>query len=186
MSTLLKTGVRLINLLELAGIILVLLMAFSFQFIFKELPYPLCLLQRVGMVGIAFGFLLNLRYGLRPSHYCIALLSALFTAFVALRQIALHVVPGTGSYGSAIFGLHMYTWSFIISMIIVIYTTITLGIDQQYLTKQKPGVIWKTIAHLLFICLLFIAVANVVSTFSECGIGQCPDNPTHYFAAKNG
>ena len=31
----------------------------------------------------------------------------------SLRQISLHVVPGTGSYGSALFGMHFYTWAFV-------------------------------------------------------------------------
>lgn len=174
-----KAIVTTFNLLELAFILLVLLMALGFQFVLKELPCPLCLLQRVGLLGIAFGFLLNLRYGLRPSHYAISLLSALFTAFVALRQVALHIVPGTGSYGSAIFGLHMYTWSFIIAMAIVLFNVILLSFDREYL-RVDHAFQWKKLSHLLFICLLIVAAINLASTFAECGIGQCPDNPTHY------
>lgn len=174
-----KAIVTTFNLLELAFIILVLLMALVFQFVLKELPCPLCLLQRVGFLGIAFGFLLNLRYGLRPSHYGLSLLSALFTAFVALRQVALHVVPGTGTYGSAIFGLHMYTWSFVIAMAIVLFNVILLSFDREYLSV-KQAIRWKKLSHLLFICLLIVAAINLVSAFAECGLGQCPDNPTQY------
>jgi disulfide bond formation protein DsbB len=171
---------RLFNSLEVVGIILVLLLAFSFQIIFHELPCPLCLLQRVGFIGIAFGFLLNLRFGLRPSHYAIVILSALFTSFVALRQIALHVAPGTGAYGTTVFGLHMYTWSFVISMLIILVTTILLSIDRQYQKSGNRKTQFKFLTHALFVVTLLIILANATSVFLECGIRQCPDNPTQY------
>lgn len=81
------------NAAELAGIFLVLTVALVLQMFFHEVPCTLCLLQRVGFIGIALGFLMNLRFGFYPSHYALVILSALFTSFVALRQIALHVVP---------------------------------------------------------------------------------------------
>lgn len=171
---------RWLNALELAGILLLLVMAFTFQFVLHELPCPLCLLQRVGFLIISVGFLLNLRFGLRPSHYALSLLGALFTAFVALRQMSLHIVPGSDSYGSSIFGLHMYTWSFIVSMLIVIFTTIILGFDIQYLKAEPAPKCFKPIVHILFILLLGMAIMNFISVLVECGLNECPDNPTHY------
>ena len=88
-----------LNALTIAGIVILLMMAFTFQFLFGELPCPLCLLQRIGFLITSVGFILNLRYGLRPSHYALALLGSLFTVFVALRQIALHILPGDLGYG---------------------------------------------------------------------------------------
>jgi disulfide bond formation protein DsbB len=171
---------RLANLFEVAGVFIVLAMAFYLQFVFNELPCPLCLLQRFGFMAIAFGFLLNLRFGFRPSHYAIILLSSLFTAFVAMRQIALHVIPGTGSYGSAIFGMHLYTWSFICAMLIVISTSLLLGVDRQYLAKVRKKDLWQYVVHILFALLVFLVIANIVSTICECGFAACPDNPTRY------
>lgn len=171
---------KLSNVVELIGVLILLLLAFDFQFVLHELPCPLCLLQRLGFLGVAFALLMNVRYGQKPSHYALAQLFALFTAFVALRQIALHVVPGTGSYGSAIFGLHMYTWSFVIAMLLVVVTAISLGVDRQYI---DPKAIFKhtgKVAHVLFALTLFLCAANVISVFTECGLKQCPDNPTHY------
>lgn len=171
---------RFLNIIELAGVIVMLFLAFAFQILFKELPCPLCLLQRVGFLGIAFGFLLNLRFGLRPSHYAIVIISALYTSFVALRQIALHVVPGSGVYGNAIFGLHLYTWSFIIAMVIMIATTLMLGVDRQYLQPDKKNGRSKIITHSLFFVFTLLVITNLVSVLFECGIKQCPDNPVHY------
>jgi disulfide bond formation protein DsbB len=174
---------RALNTLELAGIIAMLFMAFAFQVILNELPCPLCLLQRVGFLGIAFGFLLNLRFGLRPSHYSVVLISAILTSFVALRQISLHVLPGSGTYGNAVFGLHLYTWSFIVAMLVIITTTLQLGVDRQYHkpnTKKIQNMKSRYLTHGLFIVLSLLILTNLVSVLLECGIEQCPDNPVHY------
>lgn len=136
---------RFCNAAELIGILLVLALAVLWQVIYKELPCPLCLLQRLGFFGVALGFLLNLRFGLRPSHYAIVLFSALFTAFVALRQIALHVVPGSGSYGSAILGMHLYSWSFVAAMAIILVTILLMSVDRQYQAARKTHIRWRHI-----------------------------------------
>lgn len=175
-----KTIERFLNICEIAGLILVLFMAFAFQALLHELPCPLCLLQRVGFTAVAFGFLLNLRFGLRPSHYGLALLGAIFTAFVAVRQILLHIVPGTGAYGSAVFGLHFYTWSFIVAVLIILFTVIMLSFDRQYKPAHVTNGRWKKFTHVMFALVLLFALANAVSTYLECGFKQCPDNPTHY------
>lgn len=171
---------RIGNGLELLGVMLVLFIASIMQFYLKELPCPLCLLQRVGFLGIAFGLLLNLRFGLRPSHYGIVLISALFTSFVALRQVALHVLPGSGFYGDAVLGLHLYTWCFIISMAIVIGTVCMLSIDRQYQLAHKVKLRYSKLTHSLFVITLTIIFLNVISVFLECGFKACPDNPTNY------
>lgn len=177
-SVVIKFINRLLNALELCGIILVIITACIFQFFYHELPCPLCLLQRLGFFLMALGFLLNLRFGLRPSHYALVILSALFTAFVALRQIALHVVPGTGDYGSAIFGMHMYTWSFIICMIVILFSTVLLSIDRQYLPVTLP---LKRVRHtatwVLLGFVLILGVVNFAGVMSICGFNRCPDNP---------
>lgn len=171
---------RLCNAIELAGVCLVLLMASSFQYLLNELPCPLCLLQRVGFFCIAFGFLLNLRFGLRPSHYSIVILSAVFTSFVALRQIALHVVPGTGSYGSAFLGLHLYTWSFIACIMIIIVTAFLMGFDRQYYGPRSVNGKLQWLVHLLVVGLILLLALNIINVYAECGFMQCPDNPTEY------
>lgn len=174
---LVKTIEKIFNMLELSGIAIMLILAFAFQIIFHELPCPLCLLQRLGFLGVALGFLMNLRFGLRPSHYAISLFSALFTSFVALRQIALHVVPGTGTYGDAILGLHLYTWSFIISMAIVLSTTIMMGFDRQYQTNINNNKHFKRLTDVFFAVIVLLLVANITSVFMVCGFSECPENP---------
>lgn len=179
-SAKIKTLENLCNSLEATGVAVILLMAFALQVVLNELPCPLCLLQRIGFFMIALGFLMNLRFGLHPSHYAMVILGCVYTSLVALRQIALHVIPGTGSYGSAIFGLHLYTWSFIVSVVILVVTTFLMSVDRQYLVPVKKKNNMHLVINSLFIILVLLLVINIISVFYECGLSQCPDNPTSY------
>lgn len=169
-----------LNLVEILGIFIVLCLAGLFQLIYHELPCPLCLLQRVGFIGICVGLLMNLQFGAKPAHYSLTLLSALLTSWIALRQIALHIVPGTGSYGDPIFGFHLYTWSFILSTCTLLYTAMILAFQQQYITEKPTSKFIIFFTQLCFILVLAITVLNGISTVLECGFHYCPDNPTRY------
>lgn len=156
-----------LNLLDLLGISLVLIVAFVYQFALHELPCPLCLLQRLGLFGIAFGVVLNLRFGTRVSHYAISCLSAIFMGAVAVRQILLHIDPNSGDgFGSAVFGLHMYTWSFLIAVVFIVVTLLCMLLEKQF-TKFKMQ-IPKFEKHLITFAIalfLILIVANVVMVF---------------------
>lgn len=171
---------NLANLFELSVVIGILILAFLFQLLFHELPCPLCLLQRAGFLCIAFGFLLNLRYGPRPSHYAIVLVSSLYTSFIALRQIAFHVIPGTGSYGDPVLSLHLYTWTYIITMVILTVTSIILGFDEQYQARIISNTYLRIITNILFTLVCLTLIINIVSVILECGLAGCPENPVAY------
>ncbi len=117
---------RALNLLDLIAVCGILLVALYIQIFWGEEPCPLCLLQRVGMVGVGVGLLMNLKFGISSRHYALSLLNALFGAAVALRQITLHIIPGEPAFGSPIFGLHLYTWSFIGFVAMMLYITLLL------------------------------------------------------------
>ena len=93
---------RSLDTAALYGICAVLIVAFYYQFALGELPCPLCALQRVGFIVAGTALILNLRSGHAPAHYGLVLLTAVAAGAASLRQIALHVVPGSGSYGSAL------------------------------------------------------------------------------------
>jgi disulfide bond formation protein DsbB len=170
---------RIANTLTILFLLGVLYCASGLQFLYNELPCPLCILQRLGFFCIIFTLLLNLKFDFRPSHYAMALLSALFTAFVALRQIALHIIPGTGAYGKALLSFHLYTWSFIIAMGILILTALLLSLDKQYIQDSIPKR-WRRITKILFFLTFLILLINIVSLFMMCGFNLCPDNPVLY------
>lgn len=169
---------KLGNYFELSGVVLALAIALFLQIAYREMPCPLCLLQRLGLFMVAFGFLLNLKFGSKPLHYTVILLSALFTSFVSLRQIALHVVPGTGAYGKPFLGLHLYTWVFIISMLLLVGTSLLVGL--QKLPSQVNTQARKKLVNAFFVIVVVLLSANIFGVFTECGLAPCPDNPVKY------
>ncbi|MCO1333754.1 disulfide bond formation protein B [Microbulbifer sp. OS29] len=173
---------RNLNALGMVIICGVLALTEYFQLIGGEMPCPLCLLQRAGLVGVLFGLLLNLIYGPRPQHYSLAMLAALLGAATALRQISLHVIPGTPGYGGPLMGYHYYTWAFLLFCLIITGIAIISAFEKQYKkptfisfrNQSQPG---KTAIVITFA----IVATNILVTFAECGPSICPDNPDDYW-----
>jgi disulfide bond formation protein DsbB len=171
-----------INAFGVLGICGVLLGAYYIQFVEGEFPCPLCLLQRLAMLGVAFGAMLNLRYGIHTRHYWVSLLSAIFGASVSIRQILLHIDPSDSGYGSPVLGMHLYTWAFIVFAVVILLIGIMMFFETQFEdsseNRSAKSIGWFIKA--VFFLVVLIAAVNVVTTFLECGLGQCPDNPTSY------
>lgn len=90
---------RLINIVALLALLGVLAGSLFLQFGVGEQPCPLCLVQRSGMVGLALGPIMNLLWGLKPSHYAISILAALVGAAGSTRQILIHIAdPNDAGY----------------------------------------------------------------------------------------
>ncbi|QIB34869.1 disulfide bond formation protein B [Ancylobacter pratisalsi] len=176
---------RVLNGLGVLAISAVLVFAFFDQFVGGDLPCPLCILQRVGFVGVGFGLALNLRFGPRPSHYGVAILSAVAGGDISVRQTLLHIVPGTGTYGEAFFGLHFYTWGVVLSCLIVVGCALLLLFDRQFEPSDSPPRAFGAFAFGAFGLVALLTLANGVSTVLECGGGLCPDNPTHYLLLQD-
>ena len=171
---------RFLNALQIYVLVGILGGALYFQLGLGENPCPLCLLQRMGMMGVMCGAVLNLRNGLRPQHYGLVILAALFGAGTATRQILLHIVPGTGGYGEPVMGLHLYTWSFIAEICNLIGVGVMLlmyGVGETALrgASDEPAKMshFENVA-----CLLAIGITafNVILTLRECGLTACCEN----------
>ncbi len=132
---------------------------------------------------VMFGFLLNIVYGTEQRHYGVILVGALFGAATALRQVSLHVIPGTPGYGSPILGMHYYTWAFVIfAMTIAGVALLLLLWNKEWSDEHYQMSMFGRVVCILAI----VAVAiNVGSTFIECGPYQCPDNPVSYWLLDN-
>jgi len=171
-----------INSYAVLGICGVLLGAYYIQFVEGEFPCPLCLLQRLAMLGVAFGAMLNLRYGIHTRHYGVSLLSAIFGASVSIRQILLHIDPSDSGYGSPVSGMHLYTWALIVFVVAIFLIAVMMFFEGQF-EKNADNKSTSNLSRFIkavFFLVVLIAAANVVTTFLECGLGQCPDNPTSY------
>ena len=128
-----------LNRAGLAGICLSLLIAFYYQLALGEIPCPLCMMQRVGLMMVGFGFFMNLRFGPRASHYSIIIVSALVGATASLRQVLLHVTPGSGFYGSSLFGYHLYTLGFITFVTCILTAAVLMALDRDRLSASAPA-----------------------------------------------
>lgn len=169
---------RLLNAFGLMALDTVLVLAFIDQIWFRDLPCPLCILQRAGFMAAGFGIALNLIFGPRPSHYGMVLFGVLVGGAISVWQIMLYVVPGTGSYGNAIFGLHLYTWALMAFVLMLLGTAIMLMFDRQFVGSGHLSPPWRVLSVSAVTLLGLLAVGNVVSTLFICGLGTCLDIPS--------
>lgn len=170
---------RGLNLLGLAGICGILLVAFMWQLAFNDLPCPLCLLQRVAFVMVGIGLLLNVRFGPSPLHYGMIVLSTLGGAFAAGRQVILHIAPGDAGYGPPFLGLHFYTWALILFVAFMAWSGVMLMLDRRCSDQPDARPVSGVARAIMWLFFLLVA-GNMASTLLECGFGSCPDNPVSY------
>ncbi len=156
------------------------IVAFVDQLAWGALPCPLCLLQRAGFVALGLGFLLNVRFGSSPAHYGLMVVSAVIGAGTALRQILLHIRPGDPGYGSALLGVHFYSWAFVAFGAGILYAGLLLFLEAgDPSSESATSPVGKLATASLWLFALLVA-GNLVSTLLECGVGPCADNPTFY------
>lgn len=165
------------NTIALAIICIILVVAFAEQLNNHDLPCPLCLLQRLCFIMVGLSVCMNIKDGIKTSHYGLMLLSALLGFAIALRQIMLHIAPGDPGYGHLVFGFHMYIWSATAFTIIMGLIAGALFFERGFTAKQQKPERQNLVLMIVFLCLI---LANGVSTFIECGVLICPDNPIRY------
>jgi len=153
--------------------------AMTLQYVKGELPCPLCLLERVAMLGVCFGIMLNFRRGFSYQNTGFSLLFAIVLLVISVRQSLLDIYPRPGHeyIGSAIFGIHMPVWSIIIALALLIAYAIKLAIlgGDEYLREadvsEFPAI--RRIADILSIYVIAICLINLVSVVLQCGFGEC-------------
>jgi disulfide bond formation protein DsbB len=173
---------RKLNAIGLLAVSAVLAMAFYSQFTQAELPCPLCLLQRIAFAAVLCGLLLNVVKGPRSVHYSIMIVAALFGGAVSLRQVSLHIVPGTGSYGAPFLDMHYYTWAFMVFALIIFGAAIIAAFSRQYHDNQFIRFREQSaIAKVAIVVAIVFVAGNAIAAFVECGPLQCPDDPSSYW-----
>lgn len=152
--------------------------AFILQITSNELPCALCVMQRMGLYAISFGLILNLIKSRDQKNYLLIIISALFTSFMSLVQVLLHIVPGTGSFGDAFLGLHLYTWTFVLCICFILYASLAGLYYVKPATELKPQ---NILVKMLVIFLILSLIINILSAFIECGPYLCPSDPHSYW-----
>jgi disulfide bond formation protein DsbB len=171
---------RLLNALGLVAIDTVLALAFIDQLWFRDLPCPVCILQRAAFIAAGFGIALNLVLGPRPSQYGVMILGAVAGGAIALRQMLLYIVPGSGSYGNEVFGMHLYSWAFTGFVVIVVGAAVMLFYDRQFGRGEPLSSRLDALTLTALATFAVLVVGNVFSTLFLCGLGLCPEAPTGY------
>ncbi len=155
----------------------VLLGAFYFQFGLHEDPCPLCLLQRMGMLGICLGLSMNTHWGFRSEHVGVVIIASLVGVTFSIRQVLLHVCPLPGEptgYGSAVLGMHLYSWAVVVFAATILGAACFLFLikNEEPETRRTPSGFERSSCFFAG----FLCAANVIATLWECGLGPCCEN----------
>lgn len=161
----------------IAAIAGILTAAMVIQYAYGELPCPLCLLQRVAMLGVCFGIMQSFRNGFSDRNLGYSLLFSVFLLVVATRQTLLDIYPRPGHeyVGSAILGLHMPVWSVLIALTLITAVAVKLcvvGTEDGARPPERKSLVGR-LAALLSLYIIALALINLGSVVVQCGIGQC-------------
>ena len=176
--------------LWILGYTLVIGLALLLQFIEGELPCPLCMLQRYGMILSTLGALWIVRQAengtLTPTGYLQGLglgsLGAFAGAVFGARQVMLHILPGDTGYGAPVLGLHLYSWAFITFAVVIVFTAL-LGVLAPAALPEAPrqqSLEARLSAAIGLAFLAIVAINAVMIVFLEGFTWVLPDNPTGY------
>ena len=174
---------------EVVGIVIVLLGAYVVQFGYQEYPCPLCILQRMAMMLSALGpaAMLAAIHGKGPQDrdlmsfaYGSAVIAALLGMCISSRQVLLHILPGDPGHGSAVMGMHLYTWAYVVFMVVIAVSGFTLLFAPALQIAKRSGP-RPIVSKIVLGAFLLVIAANVVTTFVESGFNLfLPDDPTSY------
>lgn len=189
-----KSGhLRLIDSLALCGVCFTLIAAFYFQLVWGELPCAFCNLIRVALIIFGGGLQLNLRFGLNPWNYVLSAVGALIGNLISLLFLFVKAPPNSVPTGSAVFGLHMYSWTFLLCTAAIIYCIFMLALCAQNVSRDISEADFTPKRHTMAFDRTLIAVfivligANVVSSFLENGFDTFKaGGQKHYRMLYNG
>lgn len=132
---------RVLNVVAILGVGAVLGASLYYQFVLDDAPCKLCLLQRVCMLGVTLGGVMNLALGMRVRHYAITIMFAVSGALASGRHILINACPVPGEpsgYGPAIAGFHTYTWAFAVFGVAIFASAIML-MWRGGISEADPG-----------------------------------------------
>jgi disulfide bond formation protein DsbB len=172
------------------GYALVILGAISTQFVgAKDMPCPLCVLQRMAMmlIGITAVWIIGLAKKNKLSVYAyvraygLMILAAILGIVMSTRQIFLHILPGDPGYGGTVLGLHLYTWALVTFLITLIYAAVMFTVEDATFPIAPASKGARRISDILVWVFIAVIAINVVLIFAEEGFNWVlPDDPTRY------
>lgn len=161
-----------IELAAIAGICFLLLDAFFYQLVLGELPCAFCNLIRVCLMLLGSGLLLNRVFGINPWNYVLSAFGALIGSLLSLLFMFAKAPAWTKPTGSAIFGLHMYTWTFMVFTAAIMFCLImaVLYAQRDARSAQPSSVVPRpTLDNLIIGLFVALVAANLISAFLQNG-----------------
>lgn len=148
--------------------------AWYFEFSTHEAPCPFCLMIRICFTGIAIGALLNVRFGVRVSHYALCLLFAVVGMVISFYDVV-SSYPPISSWGSTPFmGLHLPTWGFISFAAATALLGAVLSWEGQFHTRSVSADVastsWRVLYYVAIGLVAFITAGNVIIGYTVCGV----------------
>lgn len=132
-----------------------------------QLPCAFCILQRSLMLMTAIASAFCLRFGIQVQYLALSLLSSALGIAISLTQIALHACPQFPIFGNPVFGLSLYTWSFLI------FSASALSIVLSLFNYKEEKRTWNFIEKVICIYLFIVISALALITLQQCGWGDC-------------
>jgi len=170
---------RVISFLALFATCAVLLFVLYWQLVGGEVPGSLALMQRIALVGVGFGFLLNVRFGASESHFGVVIVSAALGLAIAARQMLVYAAANGGAVGPQVFEWHFYTWTLVGFFAAIVLAGVMLFIEGQFVEgvrDTRPSGAAQA-AGWLFV---LVALAHAVSALLQCGFEACFDGAPGY------
>lgn len=182
-----KGYLRIIDAAALAGVSLTLIAAFFFQLAWGELPCAFCNLIRVALMIFGGGLLLNLWFGMNPWNYLLSAVGALIGSLISLLFLFVKAPPDSVPTGSAVLGLHMYSWTFIICTGAIMYCVVMLALYLQSAgpasseMSARQGSRNHLTNKIIIGAFIVLVGTNVASAFLQNGFGTFkPGGQKHY------
>lgn len=149
--------------------------AFYFEFAFQQTPCIYCLMIRGCFTIMAFGALMNVRYGIRLSHYAICLAGALLGTVVAFFDI-ITSYPPLSAWGSIPFmGLHLPSWGLISFLAAIGLIAIVICFDKQFVRPAGDALLardsWFWLTVVAFAVIMLVTAGNIVVSANLCQAG---------------
>ena len=167
---------RLILLLMLSVLAGILTAAMAIQFVNRDIPCPLCLLQRVAMFGCCFGLIQQLRCDGSQQGGGIGLVFSVLLLVISARQTLLDLFPRPGHtyVGGAVFGVHMPVWSVFIAVALLLGFAVRLAIfGGPRPAPEAEGSVLRRLAYGLGLYVVVICGINCLAVLAQCGLGEC-------------
>ncbi|MDB5774964.1 MAG: hypothetical protein JWP38_1097 [Herbaspirillum sp.] len=167
----------------------VLAAALIVQFVFGDLPCPLCVMQRIAIMLCALAplFLLAQNRRAAVTHRDLAIaggmsvLAALLGAAIAARQVLLHIIPGDAGYGGTVWGMHLYSICLIVFLCQAVAAAVLLlaaaASDPLKPAQQLRWALTKGV----FVAFGLVAAVNVLAVAAQAGWHwMLPPDPVSY------